>query len=147
MRGLTEALTSRQIASFFLGILFAASVYYFICSPTFVSISRRIFNRTSRQPSHIESTLGTIDKTPSSLESTNYHLDPLALIFILNLVYITTSATRFASLLAFSSRAGTVACTFLIAWGTLGKLVSQFSPRGLFFVIDPIQNDISLFFT
>ncbi|KAG8801950.1 hypothetical protein FRC17_006522, partial [Serendipita sp. 399] len=59
----------------------------------------------------------------ASLASTSSiygRMDPLALVFILDLVYITTTATQFGSLLAFDGIKGQVACTFLVAWASLG---------------------------
>jgi hypothetical protein len=46
--------------------------------------------------------------------------DTLALVFLLNLLIVTTSATQFASLLSFDSTSGETSCVFLIAWNGLG---------------------------
>jgi hypothetical protein len=56
--------------------------------------------------------------------------DPLALVFILDLIYIVTAATQLGSLLSFSSATGAVPCTFLVVCGALGELTSQYATVG-----------------
>lgn len=120
---------SRQMATFFSGILFAASLYYFLHSPTLGSILSRFRRRKigGSAPS-LEAPQDTFSKTSTSMST---RLDPLSLVFILNLVYITTAATQFGSLLAFSSATGSVPCTFLMAWGALGEPRSRSIRLGL----------------
>jgi hypothetical protein len=65
------------------------------------------------------------------------HYDPFALVFILDLIYITTAAMQFGSLLSFSSATGAVPCTFLVAWGALGELTSQYK------IASPIRNQLT----
>lgn len=100
----------RQIATFFIGLLFASSTYYLVHSPTSSSIFHYIIGR------------GSLKHSSASLNSSvTGESDPLALVFLLNLVALTTSATQFASLLAFDSISGQVGCTFVVAWGQLGS--------------------------
>ncbi|PVF93540.1 hypothetical protein CPB86DRAFT_96353 [Serendipita vermifera] len=109
----------RQVDTFFLGILFASALYYFVHSPTLASIVSRLSIKKSPTQSSVINL--DVDASYGSTVTSIYgQLDPLALVFILDLVYITTAATQFGSLLAFSSTTGAVSCTFLVAWGALG---------------------------
>ncbi|KAG8852519.1 hypothetical protein FRB91_006390, partial [Serendipita sp. 411] len=128
----------RPISAFFLGILFSASVYYIIHSPTLASLLSHFISQ--RPPPHLQVPLqifqaaqrtrdqdGTYAEHPAhtrislaSASSIYGRMDPLALVFILDLVYITTTATQFGSLLAFDTIKGQVPCTFLVAWASLG---------------------------
>jgi hypothetical protein len=118
----------RQIATFFSGILFATSLYYFLHSPTLTLILSRFLRRRAAAPTaDINARQGTLSNASTS---TLTHYDPLALVFLLDLVYITTAATQFGSLLSFSSATGAAPCTFLVAWGALGELTSQYKAAG-----------------
>lgn len=112
-----------------MGILFASALYYFVHSPTLAAISSRLFIKRSPQRSSINLDLEA--SYGSSVTSIYGKLDPLALVFILDLVFITTAATQFGSQLAFSSSSGAVSCTFLVAWGALGELSSPQDPIAL----------------
>jgi hypothetical protein len=112
---LMAVVISRQVATLFLGILFATSVYYFANSPTLASIVSRLVRRRTAHPADVSS-----NEPESKSTSTSIQQDPASLVFILNLIYITTAATEFASLLAFSSSKGEVSCTFLAVWASLG---------------------------
>jgi len=119
---------SRQIAEFFTGILFAASLYYFFHSPTLPSIFSRLLRRRVGPPQTARNhAQRTVESQTASNRSTSisHRSDPLALVFILDLVYITTAATQFGTLLSYSSATGAVPCTFLVAWATLGEFTSQ----------------------
>lgn len=109
----------RQIATFFSGILFAASSYYFLHSTTLASILS-YFRRKKSRRSNASLNMGqdSLSKTSTSLSN---RTDPLSLVFLLNIVYVTTAATQMGSLLSFSSANGAVPCTFLMAWGALGS--------------------------
>ena len=48
----------------------------------------------------------------------------MALVFLINLLILTTTATQFASLLAFDSSNGETSCVFLTAWNGLGEDIS-----------------------
>jgi hypothetical protein len=117
-------LRRRQIATFFSGILFATSLYYFLHSPTLALIFSRIRKRRSGAPT------ANLDARQENLSysstPTLTHYDPLALVFLLDLIYITTAATQFGSLLSFSSATGATPCTFIVAWSALGELTSQY---------------------
>ena len=116
------ASTSRQYATFFLGWLFVLSLVLFLSSPTLSSIVLRL--KRALYPLNVEtrSTDTLAEKSFPTTTSSNKS-DALSLVFLLNLLILTTSATQFASLLAFNSSNGETSCVFLTAWNGLGEFL------------------------
>jgi hypothetical protein len=115
---------SRQYATFFLGWLFILSQVLFLTSPTLGSIILRL--KRAFNPPNVEarSSDASAEKSTPTITSSNKS-DALALVFLLNLLILTTSATQFASLLVFNSSNGETSCVFLTAWNGLGENLSH----------------------
>ena len=112
---------SRQYATFFLGWLFILPLVLFLTSPTLRLIVLRL--KRALNPANVE-TDARAEKSIPIITSSNKG-DTLALVFLLNLLILTTSATQFASLLAFDSSNGETSCVFLTAWNGLGENLSH----------------------
>ena len=115
---------SRQYVTFFLGWLFFLSLVLFLASPTLSSIVLRL--KRAFSPSNVDthSMDARAEKSIPTIISSNKN-DALALVFLINLLILTTSATQFASLLAFNSSNGETSCVFLTAWNGLGEILSH----------------------
>lgn len=115
---------SRQYVTFFLGWLFIISFILFLTSPTLSSIVLR-FKHAFNPPNIVDtrSIDARAEKSITTITSSNKD-DALALVFLINLLILTTSATQFASLLAFDSSNGETSCVFLTAWNGLGENLS-----------------------
>jgi len=114
---------SRQYVTFFLGWLFILSLVLFLASPTLRSIVLRLqraFNPPSVDTPSIDA---RAEKSLPTISSSNKS-DTLSLVFLINLLILTTSATQFASLLVFDSSNGETSCVFLTAWNGLGEILS-----------------------
>lgn len=116
---------SRQYATFFLGWLFILSQILFLTSPTLTSIILRLTR--AHNPLNVETRSTTNASAEKSIPTTtsSSRSDSLALVLLLNLLILTTSATQFASLLAFNSSNGETSCVFLTAWNGLGETLSH----------------------
>ncbi len=124
---------SRQYVTFFLGWLFFLSLVFSLTSPTLSSIVlrfKRAFNPPNVESRSIDA---RAEKSIPTITSSNMS-DSMALVFFINLLILTTSATQFASLLAFDSSNGETSCVFLTAWNGLGENFSHI----LLLVSDPV---------
>ena len=117
---------SRQYATFFLGWLFVLSQVLFLTSPTLRSIVLRLKRTFNSLNGETRPNGASAEKSTPTITSSD-ESDALSLVFLLNLLILTTSATQFASLLAFDSSNGETSCVFLTAWNGLGETLSHFS--------------------
>lgn len=126
LRGATQARSplttspSRQYVTFFLGWLFFLSFIFSLTSPTLTSIVLRLKRAFDPPDVETRSIDARAEKSIPTTTSSNTS-DALALVFLINLLILTTSATQFASLLAFDSNNGETSCVFLTAWNGLGE--------------------------